>query len=172
MPSIREVLAAAPALRVIGPAAFDLDVGLALEAAEVLLHGEQVGEDLAGVLQVRESVDDGHLGVARELHGELGLALGRRTQRRRVAEHLGQRHLGRRGFGHHRVAGVDRRGRVPVGHALGERGEVAGDGAVEGGGLGVDHVLQTPGVRRTHRAGGCLNDATGGRRGEERGRGG
>src|SRR5262245_60751903 len=34
------------------------------------------------------------LGVARELHGELGLALGGRAQRSRESEHLGERDLG------------------------------------------------------------------------------
>ena len=35
-----------------------------------------------------------HLLVGGKFHGELGLALGQGTQARRVAEHLGQRHLG------------------------------------------------------------------------------
>ena len=38
----------------------------------------------------------GHLGVLLELHGELALALGRRAQVGRVAEHVVQRHLGHR----------------------------------------------------------------------------
>jgi hypothetical protein len=35
-----------------------------------------------------------HRKVARELHRELGLALGRGAEHRRVAEHLGEGHLG------------------------------------------------------------------------------
>ena len=36
-------------------------------AAEVLLHREDVGEDLAGMVEVGEAVDDGHRGVLRQL---------------------------------------------------------------------------------------------------------
>ena len=40
---------------------------LSVDVAEVLADGEQVGEHLAGVQQIGEAVDHGHVGVLRQL---------------------------------------------------------------------------------------------------------
>src|SRR5213078_1009183 len=63
------------------------------QAGRALLPG-RFGLGLGGLREQLLGEVGRHLGVPGELHRELGLALRRAAQRRRVAEHLGERHLG------------------------------------------------------------------------------
>ncbi len=173
---------------VVGPVA-DVREGQARGPALGLEHGEQVGQDLAGVVVVGERVDDGHTGMgghlleralregaphdrcrlraedARDVGDRLALPHARQTtvdDHREAAEpgdRADERHLGAQG----RLVEQDRHGAWALEAAVGERRRLQGQGAVEHGALlGGREVVVGEEVAQRHRSSLAVAVAAGG----------